>query len=117
MEVPGVQRGEEAAIVMRAFDGDTWESSLCRGKSAPISVTLGGGPDIGKDLFGLQAFTVDCIPEPRTLCLIVAMGTLWGASRIGSSSKKIMGAPGRNTGYPDLFVVPYRAPGGLAVGV
>lgn len=67
--VPGVEG--RATLVMRAFNGANWESSNCRGESAPFTITLTSPPFFPADLVGLQPFSVNCIPEPSTLALLL----------------------------------------------
>ena len=68
--VPGVAGNSRATVMMRAFNGATWDTSSCRAQSQPIDVLTGfaGGPPAY--LTGLQPFSVDCIPEPGTLALV-----------------------------------------------
>ncbi len=74
--VAGVERESVATLVMRVFDGPTWESSACRGEAAPLNVTLrGGAPGLDAYLEGLQPFQVNCIPEPSAATLL-ACGAL-----------------------------------------
>ncbi len=65
--------GTIATVVMRAFNGLTYESSLFRGESKPINITLNGGLQPGSHLEGLQCFTVNSIPEPSSIA-IAALG-------------------------------------------
>lgn len=68
--VPNVAPGGNATIVMRAFNGATFDTSSIRGQSAPIVVKLGGEgtpPSLPANLVGLQAF--ELIPEPSTIAL------------------------------------------------
>ena len=67
--VPDVPPRQRAVLVMRVFNGSTWESSTCRGESNPINVVLSGGLAVPTNLVGLQPFSVDCIPEPGTLAV------------------------------------------------
>lgn len=69
--VPGVPPFEEAALQMRVFDGLTWESSIIRGESNPITVRLSSLVDPAANLIGLQPFQVNAIPEPGTTTLLV----------------------------------------------
>jgi hypothetical protein len=55
-------------FVMRAYDGETWETSLCRGESNPITLNLNFQPATP---LGLQPFQVNCIPEPWLFALVV----------------------------------------------
>lgn len=59
--VPNVLPGGRAVIVMRAFNGSSYETSTLRGQSKPISVTLGGAgspPSLPATLAGMEGFTV-----------------------------------------------------------
>lgn len=67
--VPGIDVGGAATVVMRAWNGATYESSTAFGESQPITITLGGGTGVPADLTGLQAFTLTVVPEPTTLAL------------------------------------------------
>ena len=69
VRVPGIDGGQEGTFVMRVFEGDSWESSLCRGESNPVTVRLTTQPTPPFDLVGLLAFQVNCIPEPSTAAL------------------------------------------------
>ena len=75
--IPGIAGGAQATIVMRAFNGATYETSTIRGSSAPITIALGGGgspPAPAAALANMVGFTVagTVIPEPST----IALGTL-----------------------------------------
>src|SRR5688572_1003100 len=78
--VPGVAAGEQATIVMRAWEGaigSSYDTALLKTQTNPITITLGGVPAVGAPipdavLVGLQGV---CIPEPATLAL-----TLLGAA-------------------------------------
>ena len=83
--VPGVNSGNPASIVMRAwltslngFDAAKASGSGL-GESAPLTVTLGGGLLPDANLSGLQGFSVSPanVPEPS----IIALGVL-GASAL-----------------------------------
>ena len=58
---------------MRAFNGATYEASLIRGSSGPVTITALGGvgapPSLPADLVGLSGFTLTAIPEPSTIAL------------------------------------------------
>lgn len=72
--VPGIEPGQSATFVMRAYNGTTYESSTHYGETAPITITLGGGTSVPADLTGLKGFFV-AMPEPS----FVALGLLGGA--------------------------------------
>jgi hypothetical protein len=74
--VPDIGITEQATLVMRAFNGSTWEESSCGGESSPITIILGGGSALPATLDGLQPFQVDCIPEPSTIALLLGGGGL-----------------------------------------
>lgn len=68
--VPDVN--EFGTFVMRVFDGTSWETSLCRGESKPVTIKLTHPPGPPADLIGLEPFQVNCIPEPSTIVLGIA---------------------------------------------
>ena len=57
-------------MVVRAFNGATYETSSVRGESNPVGVKL--GVIDGAYLTGLEPFTVDYIPEPSTVAILCA---------------------------------------------
>jgi len=73
--VPGIGAGQQATIVMRAWEGpvgSSYDTALLKGESAPITISLGGVPNVGAPipdavLTGLQGFTL--VPEPSTMAL------------------------------------------------
>ena len=70
--IPGIAPGAKATIVVRAYNGSTFETSSTFGTSSPITVTLGGAgspPGPGAELLGLQGFSVALVPEPSTIAL------------------------------------------------
>jgi hypothetical protein len=69
VQIPGVPPAVLATVVMRVYNGSSWETSLCRGESLPITIQLSGGSQPGSWLTGLQGFTVYCIPEPAVLTM------------------------------------------------
>jgi len=70
LTIPGIAPGAKATIVMRVYNGQTFESSTIFGTSNPITITLGGAgtpPGPGAELIGLQGFLI--MPEPSTIAL------------------------------------------------
>ena len=70
--VPGVAANTQATIVLRAWEGASFDTAVVKGESAPLTLTLGGTPAVGAPLppaflSGLQGFTL--VPEPSTLAL------------------------------------------------
>jgi len=70
--VPGIAAANSATIVMRAWEGASFDSATVRGESTPITITLGGdvpgsAPLPPALLTGLQGFTL--VPEPSTIAL------------------------------------------------
>jgi len=68
--VPGVAGGSQATIVLRAWEGASYDSASIKNQSAPITITLGGGgqpPAVPANLVGLQGFNL--VPEPSTMAL------------------------------------------------
>lgn len=58
---PNIAPGASATIILRAFNGATFDSSTLRGQASPITVSLGGGgvpPSVPANLGGLGGFTV-----------------------------------------------------------
>lgn len=56
--VPGVLPGKKATLMMTVFNGETFESSILSGRSAPITVLLGGGTLPPSNLIGLEGFSI-----------------------------------------------------------
>jgi hypothetical protein len=76
VEVPGVQPGEPATFVVRAWEtasGDYWTAfgKGLAGQSLPFSITVGGGAMPAAKLTTLQAFTL-VLPEPSVITLGMA---------------------------------------------
>jgi hypothetical protein len=73
--VPGIGAGQQATIVMRAWEGaagSSYDTALLKGESSPITITLGGVPAVGAPiqdavLTGMQPFAL--VPEPSTMAL------------------------------------------------
>jgi hypothetical protein len=80
--LPGLRPEQRAVLVMRVFNGSAWENSTCSGESNPITVVLSGGQTRPPtNLVGLQPFSVDCVPEPRTLALLGLAAGAWCLAR------------------------------------
>lgn len=82
--VPGIPEGQKALFFMRAFNGESWETSTCLGQSEPFVTSTGyeGGAPV--NLVGLKSFTVDLIPEPTAFGLIAmfcCLGLCWWTIR------------------------------------
>lgn len=75
--VPTVAPGQQATVVMRAWEGavgSSYDTALIKGQSNEITLTLGGVPATGAPiqdavLVGLQGFDIPTIPEPSTRAL------------------------------------------------
>jgi hypothetical protein len=74
--VPGIAAGGQATIVLRAWEGASFDAARTGGglwgESSPITISLGGTPATGAPLpdaplAGLQGFTL--VPEPSTMAL------------------------------------------------
>jgi len=68
--IDGIAPGADAVLVMRAYNGASYDSSSEFGESLPITVALGGvgvPPGPSADMIGLQGFTL--VPEPSTIAL------------------------------------------------
>lgn len=63
-------------VVMRAFDGGTWEQSTCRGESMAISLRPASPLGLPTSLAGLQPFSVNCVPEPSVAGLVAGGGLI-----------------------------------------
>jgi hypothetical protein len=72
--VPGVQPATYATVMMRAYNGQSWETSTIRGESSLITVPTSGGTLPPKYLVGLQGFSVYPVPEPSTVPLVALFG-------------------------------------------
>ncbi len=75
--VPGIDVGQAATFVVRAWGGALYESSTIYWESFPVTITLGGGTSVPADLVGLQPFQVPIIPEPSTMVLAAFGGGLF----------------------------------------
>jgi hypothetical protein len=73
--VPGVAAGSQADIIMKAYDGASFEASKISGisgESGKITIALGGGTLPPANLTGLKGFTMTAaIPEPSTIAFAV----------------------------------------------
>lgn len=56
--VPGVPPGAQATLILRGFQGSSFETASLRYESNPFTVTLGGGTLPPANLVGLQRFSV-----------------------------------------------------------
>jgi hypothetical protein len=81
VRIPWALPGQEVAVVMRAFDGPSWEESMCRGESNPAFARLGTPLNPPRPPAGLQPFQVNCVPEPSALALVGAAGAVLLAFR------------------------------------
>lgn len=82
--IPGSPGGQKVTVVMRVFNGSTYETSTIRGESNPITITLGGAsvpPTPAAALVGLQSFNLISPPAAPTITVqptsqqTVAVGT------------------------------------------
>ena len=65
--IPGIAPGAKATLVVRVYNGLTFESSTISGTSNPITIALGAAgtpPGPSAELIGLESFTIT--PEPST---------------------------------------------------
>jgi hypothetical protein len=70
--VNGVAAGQQVQVVLRAWEGASYDTASIRGQSTPITITLGGDipgapPAVPALLTGLAGFSM--IPEPSTMAL------------------------------------------------
>jgi len=76
VHVPHYSPNLQATIVLRAYNGSSWESSMLRGESQPIIVQFSNPSGPTAELLGLQGFSVQLVPEPSTLAMVVMGGAL-----------------------------------------
>ena len=81
LDIPGIGPGLEVTLAVRVFNGTSWETATCRGESVLLDLTLGGWTAPATPLFGLQPFSVNCIPEPGTYAIFAAGIGLFIATR------------------------------------
>ena len=55
---PGVTPGNSVTLILRVFDGASYESSSVRSESSLITITVGGGTLPPANLVGLQGFSL-----------------------------------------------------------
>jgi hypothetical protein len=67
--IPGIGPGHRAVLILRAYNGERYESSSIRGESNPVLITLTGGTLPPVFLVGMQPFSVDFVPEPKPVWL------------------------------------------------
>lgn len=67
--IPGSNAGDKVSLVLRAYNGASYDTSLGRGASAPFEVTLGASTLPPVALTTLTSFSVAIIPEPSTIAL------------------------------------------------
>jgi hypothetical protein len=74
MAINGAAPGSSISVVLRAWEGASYDGALVYGQSNPITVALGGDipnapPQVPGNLTGLQGFTLTIVPEPSTIAL------------------------------------------------
>jgi hypothetical protein len=62
--VPAVTPGRMATLVVRVFNGATFETSTVRLESNPITIAMGGGTSPPANLVGLESFHVTGVVSP-----------------------------------------------------
>jgi len=70
--VQGVAARQQISVVLRAWEGASYDTAAVFGQSQPITITLGGPvagqpDDFPANLVGLQGFSM--VPEPSTMAL------------------------------------------------
>ncbi len=71
---PGIVPGLEATLVLRVFDGSSFENSTVRGESNPITISVGGGTLPPANLVGLQGFSLSAPPGGTPYSLTIPRG-------------------------------------------
>jgi hypothetical protein len=54
----------QVVLVMRVFDGPTWDQSTCRGQSLAVTNSIIEPPGPPDATTGLTPFHVNCLPDP-----------------------------------------------------
>ena len=75
---PGYFSGQTVKVQVRAYTGQSWESSIIRGESIILEQKLldsTHGPNL---LSGLKPFSISTVPEPGTWCLLAVGGVVMG---------------------------------------
>jgi hypothetical protein len=71
VQVPNVAPGSPANVVLRAWEGASYDTASVKGQSALVSIPALGGagqpPSVPANLVGLTSFSM--IPEPSTMAL------------------------------------------------
>jgi hypothetical protein len=72
MAIDGAAANTSVTLVLRAWQGASYDAASVFGQSNPVTVTLGGDipgapPAVPANLVGLQGFTL--VPEPSTIAL------------------------------------------------
>jgi hypothetical protein len=75
--VPETQGGQTVTVQARVYEGATWESSLWRGESNPVTLKLATVNALPTEMIGLQPFQVHLVPEPSTFALMAFGGSVF----------------------------------------
>ena len=65
--IPGLAPVERATLVLRVFNGASYETSLSRSESSPITVVLGGGTLPSAHLVGLDRIMIETVASPPVI--------------------------------------------------
>jgi hypothetical protein len=91
VDIPGIEPGHRAVLMLRAYNGERYESSSIRGESNPVLITLTGGTLPPVFLVGMQPFSVDIVPEPEPVWLfsVGAVAAIFFSRRLKSARHQI----------------------------
>lgn len=96
-----VSWGASATLVLRVFDGESYDSSTVRGQSAPITIPLGIALNPPINLAGLQGFSIPpAVPSEGRIkvertangLILTYTGTLQSANEAGGPYVDVIGA-------------------------
>jgi hypothetical protein len=111
VSVTGVKAGAKATIVMKAFNGATYENSTMRLESNPFTVTVGGGLLPPANLTGLSKFTDVSAPTGPSFVMSILPGS--GYAPGGSLTVTLRATPSSGV---SVYAIEDRPPAGWVVG-
>jgi len=78
--ITGFAGGTTVTLQVRAWatgTGNSWETASTRGESVTVQATLASGVNQPPNLVGLQAFSINPVPEPSSIALgLLGLGAL-----------------------------------------